>query len=370
MYDATLKVEFVSPCFCGGANQTISEIRVFSIRGQLRWWYRICGATKDDKGSTLEDESRLFGSSDKEYGRSSLVVRVDGIENEKKESRWKNNRLLHKYLWYFLGQQNRKPLPEGTIFNLHLFSKNESDLLKGIATATMWINFGALGSRATRGAGCMKLLEISSESDKQEIRKLAEDITNAGRPEQLWKILCRYLRNGEPPFEMYTPNQYTGKDWLEAAGWLAEKWKHLRTHQPEHNYIANNVGMADLDDLKTLQRENQASDDITVRRVVLGMPYEQKFRNGTVVTWQGAGNTSFPGMDRMTSPIHLRIMEIEKGFYPAVLIFPSRLEHCPDKVTGKSKGTSLGTLEVAEEETISKIRMFCPKKWEFKPCHT
>ncbi|TAE90912.1 MAG: type III-B CRISPR module RAMP protein Cmr1 [Verrucomicrobia bacterium] len=37
------QLEIITPCFCAGADQGIAEIRAASIRGQLRWWFRVLG---------------------------------------------------------------------------------------------------------------------------------------------------------------------------------------------------------------------------------------------------------------------------------------------------------------------------------------
>jgi CRISPR type III-B/RAMP module RAMP protein Cmr1 len=97
MHYPTLKAEFITPCFCGGADQSKPELRTQSIRGQLRWWYRICGATRDE-------EVELFGSTEK---ISPLTVRIENINRRPEPFNWNDeqNRELSTYLWYFLKKQ-------------------------------------------------------------------------------------------------------------------------------------------------------------------------------------------------------------------------------------------------------------------------
>jgi CRISPR type III-B/RAMP module RAMP protein Cmr1 len=43
MIDRKIKITFITPCFCRGADCSDSgepEIRPASIRGQLHWWFR------------------------------------------------------------------------------------------------------------------------------------------------------------------------------------------------------------------------------------------------------------------------------------------------------------------------------------------
>ncbi|MCL2104631.1 MAG: type III-B CRISPR module RAMP protein Cmr1 [Kiritimatiellaeota bacterium] len=41
----TNRLSFITPTFLAGANQNTPEIRASSIRGQLRWWFRVLGGT-------------------------------------------------------------------------------------------------------------------------------------------------------------------------------------------------------------------------------------------------------------------------------------------------------------------------------------
>jgi CRISPR-associated protein Cmr1 len=65
----TYTIEFLTPCFCAGANQAYAEIRASAIRGQLRWWFRVLGGT-------WEQESSVFGGVHEQARASGLVVRA------------------------------------------------------------------------------------------------------------------------------------------------------------------------------------------------------------------------------------------------------------------------------------------------------
>ncbi len=84
---ATLKARFITPCFCGGSDQSKSEIRTLSIRGQMRWWYRICGAD-------AKTETALFGSA--ETGKSPLMVRNGDRLKNKAQSEWEKRNDLKR----------------------------------------------------------------------------------------------------------------------------------------------------------------------------------------------------------------------------------------------------------------------------------
>jgi hypothetical protein len=65
MRSETYNLTFLTPSFCGGANQTIAELRPSAIRGQLRWWFRALGGA--------EQEMAVFGGTAREEGVASAV---------------------------------------------------------------------------------------------------------------------------------------------------------------------------------------------------------------------------------------------------------------------------------------------------------
>ena len=89
-------IEFITPCFCAGANSAEAEIRAASVRGQLRWWFRVLGGT-------AVEEATVFGSAAAEEGRSSAII--ISIQNFQKASPWSPPDLdpnkAENYVWHF-----------------------------------------------------------------------------------------------------------------------------------------------------------------------------------------------------------------------------------------------------------------------------
>src|ERR1035437_3989341 len=78
--------EIITPCFAGGANpETTAEIRAASIRGQLRWWFRVLGGFKSLKEKypkVCDQETLIFGSATGEEGNSrGIGIRLLPIRN-------------------------------------------------------------------------------------------------------------------------------------------------------------------------------------------------------------------------------------------------------------------------------------------------
>lgn len=157
----TSNLEFITPCFCSGANPQKPEIRPASIRGEFRRWLRIFGAD-------LETESRIMGNAPKSEeetgGKSLLTFRVLNVKKTTPFTSWKNWKLAEidkpgrGYLTFFLTRQ--KPMKEclapGTSFTLQLWTRKElteeDDNLVWDAWSAM-LDFGSIGTRTSRGFG-------------------------------------------------------------------------------------------------------------------------------------------------------------------------------------------------------------------------
>jgi len=171
MNSQTYTLEFITPCFCAGADQARAEIRAPAIRGQLRWWFRAFGGTR-------ADEQEVFGGIAGEEGRSStLVVRVAELA---RGLPWRPPKVEpnapEAYVWHYAsvsGKQKGQPgpgprwsehgnLPPGTKVHLQLLWRRQpppgarqgfDDALKA------FLALGAVGMRVTRGVGAFCCLE-------------------------------------------------------------------------------------------------------------------------------------------------------------------------------------------------------------------
>lgn len=165
LYKTTLQL--VTPCFCAGAEQTKPELRAPSFRGELRWWFRCLGATR-------EQEAAVFGSAAGDSGKASAVaLLVSKIPRATREFNWeferpKQARANSSYITYFLSAnensdredsvvRSKAYLPPGVEFTLELRQvrplpqDGTADLLQ-LAWLCM-CNLGAVGARKTRGLG-------------------------------------------------------------------------------------------------------------------------------------------------------------------------------------------------------------------------
>lgn len=149
-----LSIQCVSPLFLHGADMNATEIRVPSIRGQLRDWFRMLGGTPDEEQAVFG--GMHGGDNRKEPVASRVVLRVDRTtgtsqpfatlphkENEKQRSKaaWKNG--LDNASFDLLVSSRLTPMPP----------VSEAAFLRSLKA---WLLLGGLGQRCTRGGGSLK----------------------------------------------------------------------------------------------------------------------------------------------------------------------------------------------------------------------
>jgi CRISPR/Cas system CMR-associated protein Cmr1 (group 7 of RAMP superfamily) len=145
-------IEVLTPLFNRGAYQDTPELRVPSIRGMVRWWFRALGGSADE-------EKEAFGGM-KKFGRrladevmaSQLVFRASHIRAHRANPNPLT--LPHKQGGQASPQAAFAP---GATFTLEVFTRfgNLSpELERKVANALeVWLLLGALGLRANRSGG-------------------------------------------------------------------------------------------------------------------------------------------------------------------------------------------------------------------------
>lgn len=153
----TYNLEFITPAFLAGADQGKAELRAPSVRGALRWWFRVLGGTKDE-------EAEVFGGVQGGARKSKVVVRTEMVKPVHKPFDAPKPLSDLGYLYYFVTVSgDRKGIriepnayfAEGTQFALHV---SENGLAAELSakfgpTVECFIRLGALGLRETRGCG-------------------------------------------------------------------------------------------------------------------------------------------------------------------------------------------------------------------------
>ena len=161
----------ITPIIMMGAERN-SELRVPSIKGVIRFWFRaLMGCFIDNTKDLYTLESDIFGSTEK---KSNVILKLNCIpETEKiKNIDYENFKyFLFPYRQRINERKNERKneirwIKEGSNFEIECFFKNniyESILCETFELISL---FGGFGARNRRGFGsvCLKNLEISNEN--------------------------------------------------------------------------------------------------------------------------------------------------------------------------------------------------------------
>ncbi|GAB4246419.1 MAG: hypothetical protein Kow00109_22500 [Acidobacteriota bacterium] len=304
MTEKRYDLELLTWTFCGGADQKRAEIRVPSIRGQVRWWFRALGGT-------WEEERELFGGvlhdSPK---RSKVVLRLvepvvsDNAKNL--EDLGLKNDFELGYLLFPLRPSQRSDQRRGLIDPQHgRFTVTAT--LRGLVKPQLaemferamesWILLGALGTRSRRGFG-----SVWPQNDSLGGATLRSLEDFRGRLRNLAAASRRHPR---------VMTLGGGHDTWEKALRAAAKWlKGYRAGSSSFGQKPSRWGRNDHD--AALGKAN------VLYRPVLGLPLEQRFRSAPLHY-----RTVHPKYkERWASPLHLKVIRLGGKYYPLAVFFP------------------------------------------------
>jgi CRISPR-associated protein Cmr1 len=297
------KVEIVTHCICAGADQKSAEIRVPSIRGEVRWWFRALGGSK-------EEEKLLFGGVHGDAKRSSVVFRVENLppnqEAKNLNDLFGNNQNdPRSYLLWPLrptrqSDQKRGMFPPGATFDLKYalrsdMSNGRKELLSKLdAALTLWLMLGSLGTRGRRGFGSLALRSdtLAGIGTLEQFRKMLEDNLSVF---------------GQPSIKIMTlsDSQDDAMKALEFLGNWLKKWRAgskksgvpSKWGRNDHDAVLNKRGV--------------------LYRPVIGLPITQRYQSSgqTIDSNPQTGN-------RWASPVHLKVLKLGKHYYPLAVFFP------------------------------------------------
>lgn len=177
MLNKTYRLEFFTPCFmAGAANPAKAEIRSPSVRGQLRWWFRVIGGTR-------EEEKNVFGGVGEVAQAGALITRISNSRIMSDPAILPSMRIDNplSYLLYYADASGKaKGAPHGprfqkdgfigpnSTFDLILIQRRALPLAiqqKLELAIEAFLQLGSLGLRGTRGCGAFFCQETSMKWD-------------------------------------------------------------------------------------------------------------------------------------------------------------------------------------------------------------
>ncbi|HQL87667.1 MAG: hypothetical protein BWX73_01594 [Lentisphaerae bacterium ADurb.Bin082] len=310
-----INLDVISPALCGGAvPKEKAEIRAASVRGQLRWWFRLLGGFKSlqQKGMGVRaQEDMIFGmvrGNDCKAGK--LQVRTRMLNNATSEIRSfdRNNRAFPRGSDYFLFPMRstrqvdnsraiflNERLPQ---FELFLNWRGDPDLEGDVAALGYLYGYlGSLGMRSRRAMGALAF----AKRQKQDVLPYADVIGHFAKPTN---ITVKEL-----------PMQNNDNAISVLASWL-RSW---RAYLNEN--MKKNIGAPGFEYAKKDHDVGYAPDEQgqSTYRPALGLPIIQRL-GGMKDTCQWEFSNQRGGA-RFASPVILRPYTSSNGTKKALVIF-------------------------------------------------
>lgn len=325
MKELQVTFRIVTPLFLAGANQQQAELRLPSLKGALRFWYRAVDP------EYRKWEGKIFGSTDPGEGQSRFLMRSSSIKWKSipySENRFKGIKYLG--FSFILGQKEQGKIKKRShlienkkftvSFMLRPFKEKEDKKTEEPLQywrrlmASLWLlgHIGGLGSRSRRGFGTLAL-EHWDGGGIPEVEQIRKELPIANREADIekWenafsqgiKVIQSWFGNFPPPDHSVIDSESSFflfpkglTSWIEAMEKLGGT--------KEEKYGVREEGV-----LKKYRIENRKKN----YRLVLGLPmiskkeYRPKDR------------------DRMASPVWLRIVNVGGNYYPFISILSTTL---------------------------------------------
>lgn len=341
MIRQTYCFDIITPCFCGGAEpEQSAEIRAASIRGQLRWWFRVLGGFKSGLS-----ESTIFGAIAGDEGRAGLLKLQVGKPVKSGPAGRKNSEDLNAGMNTDLGyalfplrpfQDNdgkRGVLNERTGFSLILTWRGSSnDWQNLLSLVVVWANLGAMGFRSRRAIGAIRMKEAPQQlSEALQVFRSQIDVREIVTVNpQTWRetsgVLLKWYRSWRQHGQMNRRWNKQQQMWIQ----IAEDQKQANRNQPGFGYARrdHNEGLSVQGTAPpNPDPENPHGGHGETYRPTLGLPIIQFFSSlggpkGPISHAKATVNWEFErDGGRFASPVILRPHQDAEGKWRALVIF-------------------------------------------------
>lgn len=340
MTSKSFSLEIITPCFCAGADPAKAEIRAPSIRGQLRWWFRVLGGFKALPGDVRSQEALVFGSVADDLGRAGqLITRVanTNLQTSVKDCAQLGHQPFSAsaYLTFPIQSRTRNGqtteyngrgvIDSGT-FELQTIWKGNPEFSSSIeALISIFGNLGSLGFRGRRAMGALAF-------GSQPPMPLVESLKFFHKADSL---IIKKMAAGSP------------SDAISKLGaWLKSCRAHGRTGQNATENQSPYFSYAKRDhDIGYGIADNQ-----TAFRPALGLPIIQRTQRGEN-NWELSSQAP---KGRFASPVLLRPHRLQNQYWGLVIFVESRKwpKETPAYMGRQQVAVSLDLYEAMKNDTI------------------
>lgn len=235
----------LTPCFCAGAYQNQAELRTTSFRGELRWWFRCLGGTR-------EQEARVFGSVAGKATGSAVSLHLKNIQKRGnfgwvyQPTTGKKELKNSSYIVYPLDDRHERSkayLAPGSTFTLELCQRRpitepaDSELLQ-LAWDCL-CNLGAIGLRSTRALGAYAPADPAARRAEELLQDAV--VSRAFRSRVLSKDYGDYRQPGTTR-ALLTEAARRLSSYREQSGWHAVSSRNSSHHYCGPSVFGNAMG--------------------------------------------------------------------------------------------------------------------------------
>lgn len=356
MIELEAKFRFVTPLFMSGSDKSKAELRVPSMKGGLRFWWRALALGRLGSVSNVQEvESRIFGSAENDVGQAKVHLRLNSSGNidqyEDQILKYSDGTVVGpgaRYLGYGIveaapsrkkntkeGQILRSCLkyPFGGVLSILIRNNTKKGDIKSVASALIAMGFfGGLGSRSRKGYGSFNLVELTL--DGEVLFKMPKNVNDLkSKIESFFKEDNIKTYVGLPPYTAYSNLTRVdiidkGSDPLRLLNSVGEAMQMYRSW-------GRNGKVNGKDSERNFKYDHDLAVDAIKgkvkdhpRRVVFGLPHNYFFSS-----YQEKVDVKPAKLERRSSPLFIHIHELEDGQYAAVTtIMPAEFLPIGEKI--------------------------------------
>lgn len=329
-----------TPLFLGGVDPHQAEMRVPSIKGALRFWYRAV----DPAYTRMEED--LFGSAQAGKGQSRFLIRMETSSLKRDVIKKENKQMLGKlkklsYLSFSLTPNSGEKEGRGYLepnqdlkFSIMLRppakgEENPPEAWRSVL-ASVWLlgHIGGLGSRSRRGFGTVTLKSWKLTGNDRASQWLRE-LPIAHGAESMEKWYQRWLEGlsriqswfGDVSTADHTVIDRQASFFYGTKG--SKGWEQALFQAAE--------------DLKDFREKNSWD------RIALGLPMSSQKRHEPKIEYKPID------FERVASPVWIRVVQAGDKFYPLFVILSAPY---PSQVETKREGKRIGKFPAPDVSSI------------------
>ncbi|MEG6617608.1 type III-B CRISPR module RAMP protein Cmr1 [Peptococcaceae bacterium 1198_IL3148] len=311
------KYKVATPMFLSGGDQDKAELRVVSIKGVLRFWFRATALSQYDSWLKVKEaEQLLFGSAD--AGQGAFLIKIHSKQIDKSVNRdW--FKFGSNYLGYGLDKTktSRQYIKPGGVFTIEVIFKpgTSDDCVAAIKRSLIALGlFGGLGARSRRGYGSLSLESLTVDNN---------EVWNKPKNQQdLLSLLNNFIEElGQLPVELpeYTAFSKKSRIALTITNNNPMKLLNIMGREMMNYRGAKTNPIFKQDAAKIIRLTKGQTIEEHPQRIVFGLPHNYYFPR----PFKESISINANELQRRASPLFIHIHELENSYVSILTLLPA-----------------------------------------------